>query len=101
MNNRVNPEHQVMASMADRETLDSWEKMMACCFPCGFVWFKEGTGSSCCINVLLGCLLGACCVNVCHACSYVGAQAKQGSPCEVISSHGEVERGQVISKQPL
>lgn len=91
-----------MASMQEQEDLNSWEKMMACCFPCGFVWFKEGTGSSCCLNVVLGCLLGSCCVNVCHACSFVGEPSKPGSPCGVIAAHGEGNRkdqGPVL-KQP-
>lgn len=78
-----------MASGDEIEVLESWEKMMACCFPCGFVWFKKGCGSTCCMNVVLGMLLGVCCVNICHACSYVGEPAVFESPCAVIAVHGE------------
>lgn len=86
-----------MATGPEQESLETWEKLMACCFSCGFVWFKKGCGSSCCINVLLGMCLGMCCVNICHACSYVGEPAEYGSPCAVIAVHGE---RRPIVKQP-
>lgn len=76
------------------ENLDTWEKMMACCFPCGYVWMKEGTGGACCLNCCLGMWLGMCFVNVCHACSFVGDQGKPGSPYDGIQQ-------KVVMKQPL
>jgi len=72
--------------MSAAEDLDSWEKMMACCFPCGYVWLKEGTGGTCCCNILLGVFFGMCCANVCHACGYVGEKAAAGSPYSAIQS---------------
>ncbi len=59
------------SKMSAIEELHTFEKMMACCFPCGLVWMKEGTGSACCCNILLGAVFGICCVNICHACKYV------------------------------
>ncbi|ODN00536.1 hypothetical protein Ocin01_06153 [Orchesella cincta] len=94
------PDKIKMASMEQRESVESWEKMMACCIPCGLVWFKEGTGSSCFVNLLLGCVFGSCCVHVCHACTFVGKPAKEESPCAVIATHGEVPGVQVITHQP-
>jgi len=79
-----------MASGDEKGDLESWEKAMACCFPWGFVMFKEGCGSSCCVNVVLGAFLGCCCVHVCHACSYVGKPAAPGTACATIAVHGEL-----------
>ncbi|CAL8104257.1 unnamed protein product [Orchesella dallaii] len=70
------------------EAVQTWEEMMACCFPCGFVWFKDGIGSSCFLNMLLGCVFGPCCANICHACSRVGKTGKEGSPCATIANGG-------------
>ncbi|ODM90537.1 Plasma membrane proteolipid 3 [Orchesella cincta] len=72
-------------------TLLQWEAMMACCFPFGLLWFKEGAGSPPCIlNMLLSCFFGPCCLHSCHACSYVGEPAKEGSPCSAIATLGEI-----------
>jgi hypothetical protein len=62
------------------EDVEKWEKMMACCFPWGFVWYKRGMKKDCGINFALGCFLGCCCVNVCHACKYVGEAPDPGAP---------------------
>lgn len=80
--------------MSAHEDLEKWEKLMACCFPCGFVWMKEGTGSACCTNYLLGVFLGCCCVQVCHACKYVGKPGNVGSPYHTIQTQ------QIIKTQP-
>jgi len=82
--------------MAASEDLDTWEKMMACCFPCGFVWMKEGTGSACCCNVVLGAILGVCCVNICHACKYVGEPGTPGSPYNAIQ-----QQAGIVTSQPM
>ncbi|CAL8101763.1 unnamed protein product [Orchesella dallaii] len=90
-------------SVTEAESVEGWEQMMACCFPCGFVWFKEGMGASCVGNIFLSCLFGECCVHVCHACTYVGEPGKEGSPCAVIASRGQgnqVELIQPIAQQP-
>ncbi|OXA56797.1 hypothetical protein Fcan01_06407 [Folsomia candida] len=84
----------LIISMSAHEDLEKWEKLMACCFPCGFVWMKEGTGSACCTNYLLGVFLGCCCVQVCHACKYVGKPGNVGSPYHTIQTQ------QIIKTQP-
>lgn len=86
-----------MAPIVETEALESWEKMMACCFSCGFVWFKKGCGSTCCLNVVLQMFCGICCAHICHACSYVGEPAAIESPCAVIAVHGELRP---ITTQP-
>jgi len=74
------------------DALLGWEKMMACCFPWGFVWLKEGgPGKEC----FIACLLGmCCCANVCYACKYVGKPGSPGSPYEQITTKT------VITMQP-
>lgn len=81
----------VSGIMSNQEDIEQWEKAAACCWPWGFVWYKKGCGSECGINCCLGIFLGACCVNICHACKYVGEAPSPDAPAA----------GNVVTRQPL
>lgn len=72
-----------MTSDNAMEVLNAWERTMACCCPCFYVWFKEGCGSTCYLNLFFRVFLPVCCVDICHACSYIGEPAAIKSPCAV------------------